>query len=383
MGEDRQERDSERRPCDAPAAAPVGARVLLIGPSLRILGGQAVMADQLLRNLRGDGVAVDFLPINPKPPRPFAVAERVKGLRTAVVSGFYLASLLDRVRHCDVVHLFSASYLSFLIAQMPAILVARLYGKPVILKYRSGEAEDHLAHAGALVFALLRMCRCIVVPSRFLVDVFGRFGFEAEAIPNTVDPDQFRHRVRRSCRPRILVPRTLEAIYDVDCALRAFARIQAEFPDSEMTVLGDGSQEQALRQKSCELGLRNLVFAGRVERDAMGMTFEDHDLLLNSSSVDNMPVSLLEGFAAGLPIVTTDAGGIPAFIHDRVNGHVVPVADDEALAARVLELVRDPAEVERLSRQGAEELRSYVWPSVSRRWYALYARVAARPRGAS
>ena len=224
MGQDEQEQDPQRQPGAAPAVAPPDVRVLLIGPSLRILGGQAVMADQLLRCMRRDGLCVDFLPIDPKPPGPLALAERVKGLRTAVVSSFYLASLLARVRRYDVVHLFSASYLSFLIAQMPAILVARMVGKPVILNYRSGEAEDHLAHASRLVFALLRMCRCIVVPSRFLVDVFARFGFDAEAIPNTVDAKQFPHRVRTLLQTADR--RTAHARDDLQRGLRA-ARLRA------------------------------------------------------------------------------------------------------------------------------------------------------------
>ena len=145
-------------------------RVLLIGPSLRIMGGQAVMADRMVRAMRDDGVLIDFLPINPEPPGLFHHAERVKGLRTLVVSIFYLASLFKHVPRYDVIHLFSASYLSFIISQTPAILVAKLFRKPLILNYRSGEADDHLETWGRGIFWLLRIPARIVTPSRYLVD---------------------------------------------------------------------------------------------------------------------------------------------------------------------------------------------------------------------
>jgi glycosyltransferase involved in cell wall biosynthesis len=84
----------------------------------------------------------------------------------------------------------------------------------------------------------------------------------------------------------------------------------------------------------------------------------------------------LEGLAAGLPIVTTDPGGIPDMITDRRTGHLVAVNDHEAAAARILELVGNPAEVLRLSRAGKEEVRRYTWEAVAPLWKDLYFRVA-------
>lgn len=347
-------------------------RVLLIGPSLRIMGGQAVMADSLLRGMRGDGVDIDFLPINPQPPGILRHTEKVKYLRTVMVSFFYVISLLQRVRRYDVIHLFSAAYASFMVAQLPAILIARWYGKPLILNYRSGEAEDHLRRWGRSVFWVLRLADRISVPSDFLVDVFGRFGFQATPIANVIDDRAIRYRLRRLAEPRILVPRALEPLYNVGCAIRAFALVQKQFPHAQLTILGDGSQRKQLEQQVRDLHLRDVHFAGRVERSQIGDYYDRHDILLNTTTIDNMPVSLLEGFAAGLPIVTTNAGGIPYLARDRQNAHVVPVNDYEAAAERVLELLQDPTEVERLSRLGAVEVQKYLWNNVSRQWYQLY-----------
>lgn len=347
-------------------------KVLLIGPSLRIMGGQAVMADSLMREMHADGVDIDFLPINPQPPGILRHTEKVKYLRTVVVSLFYVISLLKRLGRYDVIHLFSAAYSSFMVSQLPAILIARWYGKPLILNYRSGEAEDHLRRWGRCVFWALRLTDRIVVPSGFLVDVFGKFGFKATPIGNVIDDRAIRYRLRRFAEPRILVPRALEPLYNVDCAIRAFALVQRRFPQAQLTVLGDGSQRKQLEQQVRDLNLRGVHFAGRVERSQIGNYYEGHDVLLNTTTIDNMPVSILEGFAAGLPIVTTAAGGIPYLVRDRENAHVVAVNDHEAAAERVIELLQRPAEVERLSRLGAVEVQKYLWDRVSRQWCQMY-----------
>lgn len=256
---------------------------------------------------------------------------------------------------------------------MPAILVGKLYGTPVLLNYHSGEAEDHLTHAGPFVFWLLRQCRSIAVQSGFLVDVFSKFGFDAVPISNVVEPARVPYRLRTDARKaRIIFPRMLEPLYDPACALRAFAHVRRVHPNAQLTLLGEGSCEPELRAQIAELQLGGVTFAGRVEPSEIGDVYQRHDILLNTSTIDNQPVSLIEGFAAGLPIVTTDPGGIPYMVTDRDTGHLVGIGDDHALARRICELIESPEPVARLSRRVAEEARRYTWPRVAQLWYALY-----------
>ena len=115
--------------------------IAIVAPSMEILGGQAVQAQRLIRAWNGDpDVHAWLVPINPAPPGPFRLATRVKYLRTVVTQLTYWPLLLRELRRADVVHVFSASYFSFLLAPLPAVLIARLLGKPVVMNYRSGEA---------------------------------------------------------------------------------------------------------------------------------------------------------------------------------------------------------------------------------------------------
>ncbi|HOK47523.1 MAG TPA: hypothetical protein PLK67_16390, partial [Bryobacteraceae bacterium] len=109
------------RPESPKAAARL--RVLIVAPSLGILGGQAVQAADLYNRLREEPtLEAGFLPVNPALPGPLRALQRVKYLRTLVTWPVYCLSLLLRVPRYDVLHVFSASYLSFVLAPLPAML---------------------------------------------------------------------------------------------------------------------------------------------------------------------------------------------------------------------------------------------------------------------
>lgn len=354
-----------------------GTRILLVGPSLEIMGGQAVQLDLLLRNLREEGVAVDFLPINPVPWGPLKFLTRIKYLRTLVVSIFYICSLLWRVRKYDLIHIFSASYFSFIIAPTPALLVAGLYGKKTILNYRSGEAEDHLQRAGKFVHRMLRKADRIVVPSAFLVQVFAKFGYRAQAVYNISDPEQFSFRERKPLQPQLIVARNLEPLYDVATAIRAFAEILREYPEAIVTIVGEGSESKKLRELVAELQLEGVTFTGRVEREQMPALYDQADIFLNSSVIDNMPVAIVEAFYAGLPVVTTNAGGIPFIVKNEENGLLVEMGDYRALATAVVRLLREPELIDKLVAGGRTWAQQCSWPQVRQRWAEIYRGVVA------
>ena len=353
-------------------------RVMLIGPSLRKLGGQAIQARRLLEAFgKVPGLDVSFLPIDP-PLRGLAGRlQQVRFARTLVTEIAYLGSLLARIPRTDVVHAFSASYFSFLLAPAPAILLARLFGKKVVLNYRSGEAEDHLARWGWHARPLLRLAHAIVTPSEYLVGVFAHHGLRAESVENFVELDAVPFRARPHPAPRFLSNRNFETLYNVSCVVRAFALVQREVPEATLTLVGTGSRHAELEGLVGALGLRGVRFTGAVRPEEMARLYGEAEVYLNAPDIDNMPNSIIEAFAAGLPVVSTSAGGIPFIVSDGVDGLLVPVGDSAALAAAALRVLREPGLAGRLTRAARARAEStYSWDAVRLRWLALYRRLA-------
>ena len=349
-------------------------RVLLVAPSMRYLGGQAVQARRLSAHLAQESwVEVSLLPVDPALPRPFDVLQRIKFVRTIVTSIAYLASLLTTVWKYDVIHAFSASYWSFLLAPVPAMLVGRLFGKRVVINYRSGEADDHLQRWGWHAIPLLRLAHVIATPSGYLVDVFARYGLHAVSVPNFLVLEALPFRRRTELRPRFLSNRNFEAHYNVADILRSFAIIQRSFPDAELDVVGDGPLRSELHALAESLALRNIRFAGAVKPERMVEFYDAADVYLNTPLIDNMPNSVIEAFATGVPVVTSDAGGIPYIVRDGENGLLVPSGDPEALAAAALDVLANPeAALRRVDCARHDAVSRYCWNAVRLGWQSVY-----------
>ncbi len=353
-------------------------RVAVVVASLRILGGQSVQAQRLVVGWQDDPeVDAWIVPIDPVPKPPFDRLLRIKYLRTAVTQLCYWPLLLRELRKADVVHAFSASYTSFLLAPLPAVIVARLLGKPVILNYHSGEAPDHLRRSAVARFTMRNVVDANIVPSAFLRDVLIRFGIGADVVHNTIDLRQFVYRSRDPLRPRLLSTRNFEPLYNVGCVLRAFARIQARYPEAALTLVGSGSQDAALRAQAAALQLRDVTFAGRVPPTDIHRFYSDADIYLQAPSIDNMPLSVLEAFASGMPVVSTNVGGVPSILRDRVDGLLVPDNDDEALAAAAISLLNNPGFARDLAATARGTLAAYEWPIVRDAWLRAYRGVSS------
>ena len=367
-------------------ASPRPLRVAIVVASLRILGGQAVQARRLLKGWNNDpDVEAWIVPINPIPPKPLDRLLQIKYVRTIVTQLCYWPLLVRELRRADVVHVFSASFSSFLLAPLPAVIVSRLIGKPVLLNYHSGEAEDHLRRSWLARTMLRRHVDVNVVPSLYLCDVLARFGITATGVSNTVDRDEFSYRARDLRRRplTVLSTRNFEPLYNVACTLRAFALVQARCPDLSLTLVGSGSQESALKALAADLGLRGVRFAGPVAPERITAYYAAADLYVQTPALDNMPLSVLEAAASGLPVVSTRVGGVPAVVTDRVDGLLAPDNDADAIAARIIELIERPDYAQQLAGAARDRCAQYDWRRVRDSWLAVYRGIARQDRSAS
>jgi len=356
-------------------------RLAIVAPSLDILGGQGVQAHALLEGLRRDGWDAALVPIDPPFPGGLRWLRGYRYARTVLNQALYLPSL-RRLRDADAVHVFSASYWSFLLAPVPAMAAARRWGKRVVLHYHSGEAEDHLGRWGRRVHPWLRLADEIVVPSEYLREVFTRHGYRTRVIPNVVDTSTFRFRPRRPLRPRFVSTRNFEAYYRVDNTLEAFAVIKRRHPYATLALAGHGSLEGRLRERASRLGVWDVRFCGRVAPRDMPGLYDEADIFLNSSVVDNQPVSVLEAFAAGLPVISTGTGDISRMLRHGDTGLIVSAGDPGAMAAAATELLEDPDRALQMAHRARREAEKYSWPAVRGAWTEAYLAGASATRRA-
>jgi glycosyltransferase involved in cell wall biosynthesis len=337
-------------------------RVAVVAPPLATYyGGQEVQSHDLVALWNNDPLVVaTFVSNRPDFHLSWTSLNKVRYLRTILRFPLYLANLYQAAHETDILHVFAASYGSFLIATVPAVATGQLLGKKVVIHYHSGRAGDHLRHS-ILARRVLRGADLVVVPSSFLVDVFSRNEIESIVIPNVVDPQRFRYRSRESFAPRLLCTRNLEQHYGVDVVLRAFSIVQKKYSDSRLALVGTGTMEHSLRELARDLNLENLEFKGAIAPVRMPDVYDQYDIFVNGSRADCLPVSILESFCCGLPVVTTAAGGISKLVSHEETGLLSAPGDHEAVGANILRILSDQALARRLSEKARATVDAHTW----------------------
>lgn len=350
-----------------------GRKILLIAPAIPPYGGMGLQAALLQDLIHKDGVPVAFLASNLPFPKPLRFFERLRGLRPFLRSAVFSRRLWTMLRDAEVVHVLGCSGLYFFVIVCPAVWIGVFRRKRVILNYHGGLADPFLRRWGRLAKPAFRRAHAVTAPSKFLAEViWRRTGVSVEFVPNVIPFAAFRYRERTPIRPRMLVTRHLEKLYDIESVIRAFREVQSRYAEASLWIAGTGSEEQSLRQLVCGWNLKNVRFLGYVPHADLPAIYDQCDILLNASRADNFPGSLVEAAAAGLVVISTGVGGIPYIFENRKSALLVEPGDWAGLASAVLEALETPELAQRLAHEAFQQCRQYDWNNVRQLLYRVY-----------
>jgi glycosyltransferase involved in cell wall biosynthesis len=257
---------------------------------------------------------------------------------------------------------------------------AHALGKTVVFTLRGGDLPVFAATAPRRVRALLRRAAAVTVPSRYLLDAMREFRKDLHLLENALDLSLYEFRPRRPARPRLLWLRAFHHVYNPSLAPRVVERLVGEFPDISLVMVGrdkhDGSLEETKRV-AAELGVADRIrLPGGVPKEDVANWLNEGDIFLNTTHVDNAPVSVLEAMACGLCVVSTAAGGMAHLVEDGREALLVQPDDPDAMAEAVRRVITDPDLAERLSKSGRERVARCDWSILLPRWEALFRQAA-------
>jgi glycosyltransferase involved in cell wall biosynthesis len=238
-----------------------------------------------------------------------------------------------------------------------------------------GALPDRLITQPKLLLHFLEKAHQVVSPSDYLKHAFAKAGFHnIQVIPNSIEVDNYKFKERKNVRPKLLWVRSFAEIYNPLMAVKVLEALKANFPQAQLTMVGpdkDGSLELC-KNWANDKGL-NVTFTGILSKTEWTTLAAGHDIFINTSRFDNMPVSVLEAMALGLPVVSTDVGGIPFMIQDRVSGVLVPNDEVLAMKSAIEELIGKPdfsCEISINARMYAQKL---DWLHIKTLWNNLLA----------
>jgi len=347
----------------------------LVGPLPPPYGGMANQANQLYQLLQQEkGVNVSFVQTNE--PYANALIGKFKGLRAFFRLISYVGKVYTLAGQVDVIHVMANSGWSWQLFSAPVIWLAYLRKTPVIINYRGGEAKTYFDKSIKWVKPSMSKANTIVVPSGYLRQVFSEFGFDCQVIPNIINLERFQHPSKRSInanQPHLIITRNLEAIYGIETAIKAVAIVKEKNPNIKLSIAGSGPLREELQRLVVELELQeNVNFTGKIPPEEVARLYQEADIMLNPTTVDNMPNSVLEAMASRVAIITTNVGGIPYIVADYKTALLVAVNDVDAMAAKIMELLNDKKLHEKLVSNGMLEVQQYSWEHIKKQWLGLY-----------
>lgn len=339
-------------------------------------GGIGLQAKLLAESLESEGYIVLKISTNLPDTRSLNLVNRLIIIRSIVRFICFVIKCFINFPGNDIIHILSGSYLNFFLYTCPAVLIGKIYNTPVIIHYHGGAAREFLINWFCLARPAFQVADALVVPSGFLKDIFCGFGLSATIIPNIIGFDSIKFKDRITFYPKFLITRHIEPIYNISCAIRAFSMILNKYPGAILQIAGNGSEEHVIKKLAKELNCFNAInFLGIVPHDQILKLYEENDILLNTSNVDNLPLSILEGFSSGLLVISTKAGGIPYIIQHMENGLLANLNDHEEIANLSLWSLENQILTKEMVKNARENITIYSWESIHPQIESLYKQV--------
>jgi glycosyltransferase involved in cell wall biosynthesis len=294
-----------------------------------------------------------------------------------------LAACIRRGRHADIAHVDVYSGNGFLWAELSCGAL-RLAGCPYVLTLHGGNLPVFAQRWPGRVRRLFASAAAVTAPSGFLRDAMRPYRDEIILIPNAIDLPLYPYRPREAAAPKLVWIRAFQRMYNPAMAVRVVAALRPRYPGITLHMVGpdkDGSlaetnaAAEALNVADC------VTFVPGVAKREVPAYLGRADVFLNTTNIDNMPISVLEAMASGLCVVSTDAGGVPHIVGHNESGLLVPTGDVDSMATAVARVLDEPRLAARLSARARESSLQYDWARVLGQWQDLFASVQRRRHG--
>ena len=330
-------------------------KVLQIANYTEGVGGISVQVALLRDLLRNEGYTCDILSTKG------SVIKRIN-----VVFG-----LLIKGRKYDVFHIHACSGRGFLPAVL-GISIGRILKKRIVLTFHGGGAEGFFHRKQKYIKYYLTRTSANIVLSGFSGRVFDQYGIPYTIIPNILVADGSTFRARTDIYPWFIGIRSLTDTYNIKCTLRAFDTVQNKYPEASLKLLGGGPLKSDLEQFVADHHIQNVTFVGQVPNTEISRYLDEADIMVSSPRFDNMPVSVLEGFRAGLLVISSRVGGVPYMIEDGQNGLLFESDNDRQMAEKMMAAIEDSEATRRMIANARQSLEDYRWENCREKLLALY-----------
>lgn len=329
-------------------------RILYIGNDLQVNSFTVTYISFFSKMLRKEGYKVKT-----------ASTRSNKALRLAEMLGL-IAKYKDST---DIVLIDTYGAMNFYYAYLVG-KTCEMFNLEYIPILHGGNLPDRLENSRKFSQSLFGKAKVNIAPSKFLYDIFRSYGFEnTQIIPNAIRTDKYPFKRRKEFRPKLLWVRRFQKRYNPLMALNVLNRLQKKYPGASLCMVGpekDGTMASCKKlARKYNLDVR---FTGKLKKKHWAQLSTNYDFFINTTSIDNTPISVIEAMSLGLAIISTNVGGMPMLINSNHDGVLVPEEDEEAMVKEISEILENPGKGEKLCVNAREKVESFDWDNIKDQW---------------
>jgi len=279
--------------------------------------------------------------------------------------------LFIKGRKYDIFHIHGCSFFGFFPIVI-GVMIGKLLKKKIIITYHGGELYEFINKYKTKVIYFLNKADIITVPSKYLQNILNNNSIKSKYLPNIIRDDNVYFKKREKLKPILIVTRTLDEVYNIPLSIMAFKDLKKVVPDAKLKIVGDGKLKNEILELVKKENIDDIEFIGRVPNSKIGEILNTADIFINPSNKDNMPLSLFEALACGLPVISTNVGGIPDYIIDGINGFLIEPNNKEQLTNKILYVLNNQAEVQKIIDNGYQTFEKLTLRNLKSEYLKLY-----------
>ncbi|PTL98956.1 MAG: glycosyl transferase family 1, partial [Bacteroidetes bacterium] len=212
-----------------------------------------------------------------------------------------------------------------------------------------------------------------VSPSLYLKKAFATVGYDNVIyVPNTLSIKAYPFKERRIDAIKLLWVRSFSEIYNPLLAVKVLKSLIDKGLQAELCMVGpDSDGSMATVKQYADLHHLNVTFPGQLTKTEWIALSKPYNVFMNTTNFDNMPVSVIEAMALGLPVVSTNVGGMPYLIANQKDGLLVEPNDVEQMVDAILELYNNKVLAETIASNARQKVEQFDWAILKQQWFEV------------
>jgi glycosyltransferase involved in cell wall biosynthesis len=255
-------------------------------------------------------------------------------------------------------------------------LLGQLLGIPAIFHFHGGNISDFIKKHPKWSFRVLNRAKYSITPSEYLKTSLEQNGVKVTIIPNYINIEAYPFVPRTKTEPKLVWLRSFHQIYNPTLAIHTLNLLRREYPKIYLNMAGMDKGDGSLQKTQVlihTLGLSdNINISSQIKKSEVPTFLDRGDIYLNTTNIDNTPITVLEAMACGLCIVSTNVGGISYLLEDGVDALLVPSNDVESMTSAIKLILKEPELAETLSRNARKKAELIDWSNVLPLWENLF-----------